>query len=413
MKENQETQKENNNETKQKIIELDIPNNILKPINSKKNCTPFIELLCNKWKHSSKKNLFSFFDYSSLNLHTYKFYIDSTGGTIIDNYTSVKFLKSQIKFTNPKFLILSSNNKKSSPLDYLNENIIILPNKYINKNKEYKIKVNQYTYFPIYYLPENHPLIEINTHTQIKIGKYNISILIIKKKSKFIFSNEENIIKTIFITPQNENEIVCRICLHKCTNDELYINLCKCKGSIKYAHLNCLKEWILNKYNFHVKKINEHIYKIEVSNMDNCKCELCRDYYPLFIDINNVYYSLIDLLLKENKYMLIKINLDNDDDNEYYILCFDDLKNIINIGRSRINDLILSNDSVSRKHCSIEYDEMSEKIKIKDFGSRFGTLVQDNLSKYDEELILDCNNDNIILQKGNLLYKFQYKYYES
>lgn len=40
------------------------------------------------------------------------------------------------------------------------------------------------------------------------------------------------------------NEIACRICHEEIQESELGVHPCKCKGSLKYTHIQCLKEWL-------------------------------------------------------------------------------------------------------------------------------------------------------------------------
>lgn len=45
-----------------------------------------------------------------------------------------------------------------------------------------------------------------------------------------------------------DNEVICRICLSEETDpkDPLFTP-CKCDGTMKYIHLNCLQEWLSSK----------------------------------------------------------------------------------------------------------------------------------------------------------------------
>lgn len=43
------------------------------------------------------------------------------------------------------------------------------------------------------------------------------------------------------------SEPTCRICMAGETKEDFFISPCLCKGSTKYTHISCLKEWILIK----------------------------------------------------------------------------------------------------------------------------------------------------------------------
>lgn len=66
------------------------------------------------------------------------------------------------------------------------------------------------------------------------------------------------------------SERICKICLSRSesTNNPL-ISPCKCNGSMKFIHFECLQKWAWSKINL-IKKMNVHII-----NLEEVKCELC------------------------------------------------------------------------------------------------------------------------------------------
>lgn len=83
---------------------------------------------------------------------------------------------------------------------------------------------------------------------------------------------------------QNVLRESCRICLG--TNEELLIAPCKCRGTLKYVHESCLKQWIFVKfnrsqtafcelcqYNFQTKCTHEYNPKAAREN-NYCKCTI-------------------------------------------------------------------------------------------------------------------------------------------
>ena len=73
-------------------------------------------------------------------------------------------------------------------------------------------------------------------------------------------------------------------------------------------------------------------------------------------------------------------------------------KKIINIGRTRDNDIVLDNKGISRKHAVIEFD--GDSALIMDNESLNGTFV--NSRKVTEEILKD--NDRITIGKFDLIY---------
>lgn len=67
----------------------------------------------------------------------------------------------------------------------------------------------------------------------------------------------------------------CRICLQNSVESDKEMRcVCSCQGSVKYVHLECLKEWILCTIK---NKKEEEIQEMEENGL---KCELCK--VPIF-----------------------------------------------------------------------------------------------------------------------------------
>jgi len=67
----------------------------------------------------------------------------------------------------------------------------------------------------------------------------------------------------------------CRVCLSESSlKENPLISLCKCNGSLKYIHLECLREWISQKqFNRDLNYIGYYVWR-------NLKCEICKEIYP-------------------------------------------------------------------------------------------------------------------------------------
>ena len=64
---------------------------------------------------------------------------------------------------------------------------------------------------------------------------------------------------------------ICRICLGEENEDENpLITICKCSGSMKYIHTECLRDWVMTKRTVRTMSYSVIvIYKVT-------KCELCQ-----------------------------------------------------------------------------------------------------------------------------------------
>ena len=168
---------------------------------------------------------------------------------------------------------------------------------------------------------------------------------------------------------------ICRICYNDEGDEEdnPLIYPCNCKGSMKYIHYKCLRNWLNSKI---------ENSKREFFNNDSCitylkkelACELCKITFPDFIKYKN---KLLNLTLYDSKfeqYIIFESMKVNKLKKKYiYILSLDKYK-YFTLGRSKECDVIFPELSVSRYHCYIFKNDNNE-IYIEDNSSKFGTLA--------------------------------------
>ena len=64
---------------------------------------------------------------------------------------------------------------------------------------------------------------------------------------------------------------ICRICLsEENESSDPLINPCKCSGSMKYIHLECLRKWLINK----IEIVEDEVIRIYA--WKDLNCELCK-----------------------------------------------------------------------------------------------------------------------------------------
>ena len=73
------------------------------------------------------------------------------------------------------------------------------------------------------------------------------------------------------------------------TPDNPKVTACKCKGSMKYIHFLCLKQWLENK--MVIKSSDTH----HTLSWKQFECELCLDHFTYCFDFNSRIWSLVDL----------------------------------------------------------------------------------------------------------------------
>ena len=163
---------------------------------------------------------------------------------------------------------------------------------------------------------------------------------------------------------------ICRICYQEDdTKENPLIQPCLCSGSLKYIHLNCLKQWIGTRS------------CIRVDNNDYCSiflvkeinCELCKNKLPDYIRHKNKLYKIIEFHTEFKNYLSFEnLTLDKQKNKFIYVINLDNNKKI-KIGRGHESNVVLSDISVSRIHCQLDVD--NNEVYLEDNNSKYGTLV--------------------------------------
>ncbi|CAD8144799.1 unnamed protein product [Paramecium octaurelia] len=187
------------------------------------------------------------------------------------------------------------------------------------------------------------------------------------------------------------DSVLCRICCS--SSDSLQnplINPCKCTGSIKYIHLNCLKKWL--KLKFQTKHSNHCM----IYMWKDLECEICKFNYPPIFKSNEHHFDLIELSKPiDQNYVLMEIIQNHRQDarnnkqiqdqtwaqcNGVYIITFNNngddkaiKTNQLQIGRANEMDIKINDISVSRNHGILKL--IDGKLYLMDNRSKFGSLI--------------------------------------
>ena len=163
---------------------------------------------------------------------------------------------------------------------------------------------------------------------------------------------------------------LCRICyIEDETNENPLVQPCKCSGSMKYIHLECLRHWICTR----------SFIKLD-GNEDCCvflfkhvECELCKTKLGDYLEHNNVLYPLYDFTSEFKNYLTMEsLTLDKNRNKFIYVVSLNVSKKI-KIGRGHDSSILLSDISVSRIHCLMVVD--GKNVYLEDNNSKFGTLI--------------------------------------
>jgi pSer/pThr/pTyr-binding forkhead associated (FHA) protein len=185
-----------------------------------------------------------------------------------------------------------------------------------------------------------------------------------------------------------KNKAICRIFYGDDSSIENpLISPCICKGSMKFIHYDCLKNWLNSKIeeDISVDSDNPEVEVISYNRKD-ISCELCKEKLPDYVKYNDRYYNISFYKPKfEEFFVLESMRADKHKAKFIHILSLDK-KNSINIGRANECELSISELSVSRFHCIIHKDEGD--LFLEDNSSKFGTLVLiQNNNMYMNDLI--------------------------
>ena len=198
---------------------------------------------------------------------------------------------------------------------------------------------------------------------QVKISLFNEQDLEMKEKEK------KKIIK-------NKKPRACRICYGTDFSIENPLLCpCTCKGSMKYIHYQCLKNWLNSKIEVDLNINPEIEEEVGITySIKDLVCELCKNKYPDYINHKGKIYNLSFYKPKFKKYLILEsIRADKFKTKFIHILSFDNNKKHITLGRSNECELSIPELSVSRFHCFIHRE--NNKLILEDNNSKFGTCV--------------------------------------
>ena len=250
---------------------------------------------------------------------------------------------------------------------------------------------------------------------------------ILKEEKKLIINTPRkiNIFQSVIKNPKSKLAKICRICYEEedPNNEEKnpLVQACHCSGSLKYIHIDCLKQWLLKKSC--IKREKNDRYSLFI--IKTIECELCKTKYPDFIKHKDKIYEILDLKSEfENNLIIESLSKDKNNDKILFVINLD-FSNKIRIGRGHDAEINLLDVSISRLHSTLTIDK-KKNIFIEDNDSKFGTLILvqsklkliENLPLFIQtgRTFLDCrlnrNSFNLfsccgISEKPNINYYFE------
>lgn len=188
------------------------------------------------------------------------------------------------------------------------------------------------------------------------------------------------------VAQADEPEATCRFCwTGDQTEENPLICACKCSGSIRFIHFQCVKMWLQTKV---TKKEGPGHCTL---NWKNFECELCKKAYPYTFVLKGERRFLVDLHRptdNDTPYMIMEsLSSDKNSSRTVHIVTMNTPTTSFSLGRGHDSELRINDISVSRKHASLEYK--NGDFVLTDLKSKFGTLV---LISHNVELSEQSNN---------------------
>lgn len=169
------------------------------------------------------------------------------------------------------------------------------------------------------------------------------------------------------------SEVQCKVCWGgEQTRTNPLLNSCKCDGSVRFIHYDCLKFWLKQK--MAVKEEPN-----QVSYMwKQFECEICKTPYPYVFKSNGIRYRLVDVdIPKEKNFLWLEsLTFEKNSSRMVHVIMPDREHKSFKMGRGHESDLRVSDISVSRCHALLKYDaDRTQNYYLEDNLSKFGTLV--------------------------------------
>ena len=207
---------------------------------------------------------------------------------------------------------------------------------------------------------------------------------------------------------KNKKTRICRICYGTDYSIENpLICPCICKGSMKFIHFQCLKNWLNSKIETDLSINTEIEEEVGITYCSkDLACELCKTKFPDYINHEGRIYNISFYKPKFKEFIILEsIREDKYKTKFIHILSFDNNKAQICLGRSNDCELSIPELSVSRFHCFIHKEK--NKLFLEDNNSKFGTcvLVQNPNLLITDNCPLRIAKDRVYIKLALLLQK--------
>eukprot|EP00929_Paragymnodinium_shiwhaense_P037930 TRINITY_DN20120_c0_g1_i1.p1 TRINITY_DN20120_c0_g1~~TRINITY_DN20120_c0_g1_i1.p1 ORF type:complete len:463 (+),score=90.58 TRINITY_DN20120_c0_g1_i1:102-1490(+) len=192
---------------------------------------------------------------------------------------------------------------------------------------------------------------------------------------------------------QDLSRVSCRICLLEGpTEDDPLLSPCRCKGSIQYVHLGCLRHWIKGRLNLSDAQASCYYFR-------PLACELCKAIYPSYVQNGNERSPLVEVPHTQAPFIVLENMVAQSQLNRHGLHVISLAEKELKLGRGHESDVRIADVSISRCHAIIRFDR--GQFLLQDNNSKFGTLVALKRPKQLEY------NSPISIQMGRTVLSFK------
>ena len=155
------------------------------------------------------------------------------------------------------------------------------------------------------------------------------------------------------------------------TPENPLLNSCKCDGSVRFIHFECLKHWLKQKMQ---KKEDANLVSYTWKQFE---CEICKKPYPYVFKSNGRKYRLVDVEVPDSRKFLWleSLTFEKNSCRMVHLIMPDEKLSTFKLGRGHESEVRVSDISVSRCHAIVKYDSNDNSYYLEDNLSKFGTLV--------------------------------------
>lgn len=160
---------------------------------------------------------------------------------------------------------------------------------------------------------------------------------------------------------------MCRICLLEGPGeDDPLISPCRCKGSIEFVHLRCLRYWIRGRLNISDNPSGSYFYQ-------PLACELCQAVYPTHIHTESKRTPLVEVPRTQPPFVVLESMVRESQQHGRGLHVISLAEKALRLGRGHESDVRISDVSISRCHATVRFHD--GQFLLQDNNSKFGTLV--------------------------------------